>query len=94
MMPKAILELEMPESCWECRLRVPHDEDSYDYCAGMLEIYQCPLYGKRKDCPLKLVEEKVGCEECNGVAGMELPLSAGIQKVNYCPMCGRKLGDE
>ena len=35
-------------------------------------------------------EENCGCEECSGVAGMELPLSARVQKVNFCPMCGRK----
>jgi hypothetical protein len=36
-------------------------------------------------------DENIGCEECSGVAEMQLPLSQGVQKVNYCPMCGRKL---
>jgi hypothetical protein len=31
------------------------------------------------------------CYECAGVAGMELPLSSGVKRVNFCPMCGRKL---
>mgnify|MGYP000895793024 CR=1 FL=1 len=95
-MPKAILELEMPESCKECILCIPYsDKNDFDYCAGIPKgSCECALEGRRSDCPLKLVEEKAGCEECNGVAGMELPLSAGIQKVYYCPMCGRRLEAE
>lgn len=34
--------------------------------------------------------EGLGCEECFGVAGMEIPLSTGIKNINFCPICGRK----
>jgi hypothetical protein len=60
-MPKAILELEMPESCAECpckgtdvwgmvRCRLIHMKS--DKYSGMAEGY---AYKRRSDCPLKLV---------------------------------------
>jgi len=62
-MPKAILELEMPESCAECpckgtdvwgmvRCRLIHMKS--DKYSGMAEGY---AYKRRTDCPLKLVED-------------------------------------
>ena len=54
-MPKAILELEMPESCWKCpcswRIR-----DNVIACE--VTKHYCPEEGRRPDCPLKLVEDK------------------------------------
>ena len=63
-MPKAILELEMPESCAECpckgtdawgmvRCRLIHMKS--DKYSGMAGGY---AYKRRPDCPLKLVEDK------------------------------------
>ena len=62
-MPKAILELEMPESCTECifkstdvwgiRCRLIHIKN--DKYSGMAEGY---VYERRTDCPLKLVEKE------------------------------------
>jgi hypothetical protein len=71
-MPKAILELEMPESCAECpckgtdvwgmvRCRLIHMKS--DKYSGMAEGY---AYKRRPDCPLKLVEK--GAEEIIGFA--------------------------
>ena len=62
-MPKAILELEMPESCAECpckgtdvlgmvRCRLIHIKS--DKYSGMAEGY---VYKRRPDCPLKPVEK-------------------------------------
>ena len=38
----------------------------------------------------EIEECNTNCHECSGVAGMELPLSLGVQKANFCPICGRK----
>jgi hypothetical protein len=61
-MPKAILELEMPENCAECpckstdvwgiRCRLIHIKS--DKYSGMAEGY---VYKRRPDCPLKPVEK-------------------------------------
>ena len=57
-MPKAILELEMPESCWQCELySTAHNCCNVIVIVGHYAI--CPSKGRRPDCPLKLVEEKV-----------------------------------
>ncbi len=54
-MPKAILELEMPESCKECKL------GHYDELYGLTHcdiLRECmPYEGRHKACPLKPVEE-------------------------------------
>ena len=60
-MPKAILELEMPESCRKCKL---NKWDVWEYhryvstnvlvCAALGE--ECSDEGRRPDCPLKPVE--------------------------------------
>jgi len=57
-MPKAILELEMPESCWECPLQAISTEKKIRYCTVIR--YTTDYYGtkRREDCPLKPVEEK------------------------------------
>jgi hypothetical protein len=70
-MPKAILELEMPESCSECPCAQYYD--TYGEC-GAIEYDidgdfrpVLPDKGKRSDCPLKLVAgNENGCEYCMG----------------------------
>ena len=55
-MPKAILELEMPESCKQCILG--HYDELYDitHCDILRECM--PYEGRHPDCPLKLVEKE------------------------------------
>jgi len=62
-MPKAILELEMPENCKKCALStitcdcVPL---SYRYLREQGRYAKIPNKGRRPDCPLKLVEGNEG----------------------------------
>ena len=98
-MAKAILELEMPESCKQCKLG--HYDELYDitHCDILRECM--PYEGRHPDCPLKLVE---GCEwilidDDNGLwqcskCGAEWVLEAGTpadNEMNYCPACGKRL---
>ena len=57
-MAKAILELEMPESCRECPLQAISTEKKIRYCTVIR--YTTDYYGtkRRDDCPLKPVEDK------------------------------------
>lgn len=57
-MPKATLELEMPENCWDCPLQAISAEKRIRYCT--VTGYSTEYYGtkKRENCPLKLVEGK------------------------------------
>jgi len=73
-MPKAILELDMPESCEDCNLCINAVYTDYWYCAGITGapaiLCKCPFEGRRSDCPLRLVDAKEqgskhGCELCN-----------------------------
>ena len=60
-MPKAILELEMPESCATCPIRFLPVRYGVDYMVCGITGKGCPNppYEKRRDdCPLKLVEGK------------------------------------
>lgn len=53
-MPKAILELEMPENCWDCKLRT-----IWGACIVLLGNDTgalIPRKGRRPDCPLKLAD--------------------------------------
>jgi len=54
-MPKAILELEMPVSCWDCPLQAISTEKKIRYCTVIR--YVTEYYGtkRRKNCPLKLM---------------------------------------
>ena len=79
-MAKAILELEMPRNCKNCPLKYYLDYGERNY---LWEDYVCTIIGKgiadkgrRSDCPLKLVEDKVlptcnvtklPCAGCNPV---------------------------
>jgi hypothetical protein len=58
-MAKAILELEMPESCWKCKYCTIFDVCSILSKRGKSDTYAIvPDKGRRPDCPLKLVENK------------------------------------
>ena len=55
-MPKAILELEMPESCWQCPC-IQDRTETYRWCGAVGGDCPNPPYEKRRDdCPLKPVE--------------------------------------
>lgn len=60
-------------------------EDAFEDESGLIR-------GKAIDClaQYETANEGLGCEECFGVAGMEIPLSTGIKSVNFCPICGRR----
>jgi hypothetical protein len=61
-MAKAILELEMPENCKECKFAVFYGEYGeckiieYDKDSDFRPVWS--TIGRRDDCPLKLVEDK------------------------------------
>lgn len=58
-MPKAILELEMPENCEECPCSSYDYEASDFFCDALFlknqKDVRCLEEGRRPDCPLKLV---------------------------------------
>jgi len=56
-MAKAILELEMPESCWECPCSWRMKNDVM-ICKVIM--HYCPEEGRHKYCPLKSVEKGRG----------------------------------
>ena len=59
-MPKAILEPEMPESCWQCPC-IQDRTETYRWCGAVGGDCPNPPYEKRRDdCPLKPVEKGVG----------------------------------
>jgi hypothetical protein len=116
-MPKAILELEMPESCKQCKLG--HYDELYDitHCDILRECM--PYEGRHPDCPLLIMKKWNGegdCKYCKdpsaflaicqhyetrifiSVSGSYLqifdedyPGFCDNHKINFCPMCGRKL---
>ena len=56
-MTKAILELEMPESCWQCPC-IQDRTETYRWCGVVGGDCPNPPYEKRRDdCPLKPVEK-------------------------------------
>ena len=56
-MPKAILELEMPESCKQCKLG--HYDELYDitHCDILRECM--PYEGRHPDCPIEKITDKI-----------------------------------
>ena len=65
-MPKAILELEMPESCWDCPC-IQDRTETYRWCGAVGGDCPNPPYEKRRDdCPLKPVE-KGGVNKMNDI---------------------------
>ena len=100
-MAKAILELEMPESCWQCPC-IQDRTETYRWCGAVGGDCPNPPYEKRRDdCPLKLVErcEWILIDDDNGLwqcskCGAEWVLEAGTpadNEMNYCPACGKRL---
>jgi hypothetical protein len=68
-MAKAILELEMPESCRECMFKECLNRTTSVEVSRCIILHKmhvpgsyCPAEGRQADCPLKLVEGK---EELN-----------------------------
>ena len=64
-MPKAILELEMPESCAECMFKECLSRTTSVEVSRCIILHKmhvpgsyCPAEGRRANCPLKLVEDK------------------------------------
>ena len=56
-MPKAILELEMPESCETCPINIYLHYGWIEYICGITGE-EIANKGRHSDCPLKLVEGK------------------------------------
>ena len=56
-MPKAILELEMPQSCKQCKLG--HYDELYDitHCDILRECM--PYEGRHPDCPLLIMQRRI-----------------------------------
>lgn len=86
-MAKAILELEMPESCKVC----PCCQITANYSICYVYMDWCPEEGRRPDCPLKLVEGKdeqtnVKCKYCNS-ENVEI-IARGTESILYkCKAC-------
>ena len=64
-MPKAILELEMPESCTECMFKECLNRTTSVEVSRCIILHKmhvpgsyCPAEGRQADCPLKPVEDK------------------------------------
>jgi len=64
-MPKAILELEMPESCTECMFKECLNRTTSVEVSRCIILHKmdvpggyCPAEGRQANCPLKLVEDK------------------------------------
>ena len=63
-MAKAILELEMPEGCWQCPC-IQDKTETYRWCGVVGGDCPNPPYEKRRDdCPLKPIEEPIKQPEC------------------------------
>lgn len=103
-MAKAILELEMPENCFDCDLHAEYYEWAGDTGEKWCPICDCkniPKKGRLPDCPLKpvercewiLIDDDKGLWQCSK-CGAEWVLEAGTpadNEMNYCPACGRRL---
>ena len=66
-MPKAILELEMPESCTECMFKECLNRTTSVEVSRCIILHKmhvpgsyCPAEGRQANCPLKPVEGKDG----------------------------------
>ncbi len=57
-LPKVILELEMPESCWDCPLAQRRElSPTTTWCGYSGKDCPAPAYqSRRPDCPLKPME--------------------------------------
>ena len=73
-MAKAILELEMPESCWQCPC-IQNRTGTYRWCGAVGGDCPNPPYEKRRDdCPLKPVEL------------LEKAIATDVKEVNHEPL--------
>lgn len=89
-MPKAILELEMPESCETCPIKRYLHYGWVEYICGITGE-EIANKGRRSDCPLKLVEgndeqTNVKCRYCNSES-VEI-IAKGTKSILYkCRVC-------
>ena len=88
MMPKVILELEMPQSCWDCPLQAI-SEKKIKYCTVIR--YSTDYYGtkRRPDCPLKPIDisiDETNCEKC-GKTCQENDLYGDTDPIYLCKNC-------
>lgn len=66
-MAKAILELEMPESCWEYPC-IQDRTETYRWCGAVGGDCPNPPYEKRRDdCPLKYEDEIVFIDDSDNI---------------------------
>ena len=104
-MPKAILELEMPESCNGCKLNKWDVWEHHKYvsinvlaCAALGK--ECSGKGRRSDCPLKLVDvDALEKQKPKKIVLMEntnkFKNPYGHHPVyGHCPVCGRIYWDK
>jgi hypothetical protein len=94
-MAKAILELEMPESCWQCPC-IQDRAETYSWCGAVGGDCPNPPYEKRRDdCPLKLVDvDALERKEPKKVVSMETTNKfknpyGHHPAYGHCPVCGR-----
>jgi len=88
-MPKAILELEIPESCWRCPC-IQDRTKTYRWCGLDGGICPNPPYEKRRDdCPLKPVEDKQENEQLRAQVGKPT-----IEQVAWIAKCICQNADE
>jgi DNA-directed RNA polymerase subunit RPC12/RpoP len=100
-MPKAILELEMPESCTECMFKECLNRTTSVEVSRCIILHKmhvpgsyCPAEGRQADCPLKLVErcewilidDDKGLWQCSK-CGAEWVLEAGTPADNEMNYC-------
>ena len=97
-MPKAILELEMPESCRACKLG--HYDELYGLTHCDILREGMPYAGRRPDCPLKLVDaDALERKKPKKVISMETTNKFknpyGYHPAyGHCPVCGRIYWDK
>ena len=89
-MAKAILELEMPQSCWQCPC-IQDRTETYRWCGAIGGDCPNPPYEKRRDdCPLKPMDTDM-LEKQKPKKVIETP---DKHKYGYCPICGRIYWDK
>ena len=88
-MPKAILEIDIPESCMECPLA--YGVGTINFCSVTESLIEGCWNNRRSNCPLKLVEGKdeqtnVKCRYCNSES-VEI-IARGTESILYkCKAC-------
>ena len=88
-MAKAILEIDIPESCMECPLA--YGVGTINFCSVTESLIEGCWNNRRSDCPLKLVEGRdeqtnVKCRYCNSES-VEI-IARGTESILYkCRVC-------